>query len=252
MFNNLNHNQNSGEKNIDDIFEETDKVARDANSIEAHPAGLAAQAGELDEVLEDEPKEAKGKMKMILILGLAIVILGAAVYLVYSKLMNSAIDNNLVDKNIVSVNNNAQPVTPQTKTDPVDNNVVAPQIEDEEDVMVISEPEDVIPSPGQPIPTTPTELDSDADGLTDDNEANLGTNPLLPDSDGDGLTDREELMIYNTDPLNPDSDADALTDYEEIGVYGSDPLISDSDADGYSDGEEVANGYNPLGEGLLQ
>ena len=250
MFNNLNQNQNSEEKHVDDIFEETDKVVRDVNNIEAHPAGLAAQKGELDEVLEGEPTDTKNKMKMILILGLAVVILGAAVYLVYSKLMNAAVDNNLGGVNAVPVNNN-ESVIPQNQVEAEDNNVVAPQIEDEEEV-VIPEPENVAPAPGQPIISTPQEIDSDADGLTDDNEANLGTNPLLPDSDGDGLTDREELMIYNTDPLNPDSDADGLTDYEEIGVYGTDPLVSDSDADGYSDGEEVANGYNPLGDGLLQ
>lgn len=250
MFNNLNQNQNSAEKNVDDIFEETDKVAHDANNIEAHPAGLAAQAGELDAVLEEEPKE-KNKIKMILILGLAIIILAAAVYLVYSKLMNSAADNNLDGINAVPVNNN-ELATPQNTAEPEDNNVIAPQIEDEEEIVVSPEPEDIAPAPGQPIISTPQEIDSDADGLTDDNEANLGTNPLLPDSDGDGLTDREELMIYNTDPLNPDSDGDGLTDYEEIGVYGTDPLVADSDADGYSDGEEVANGYNPLGEGLLQ
>ena len=251
MFNNLNHNQNSEEKNVDDIFEETDTVTRDASNIEAHPAGLAAQAGELDAVLEDEPKEEKNKMKMILILALTVIILGAAVYLVYSKLMNPTADNNLGGVNMIPVNNN-EAVVPQNTAEIEDNNVVAPQIEDEEEIVVNPEPEEVDPAPGQPIISTPQEIDSDEDGLTDDNEANLGTNPLLPDSDGDGLTDREEVMIYNTNPLNPDSDADGLTDYEEIGIYGTDPLIADSDADGYSDGEEVANSYNPLGEGLLQ
>jgi hypothetical protein len=71
-------------------------------------------------------------------------------------------------------------------------------------------------------------LDSDGDGLSDEEEYKLGTDPFNPDTDGDGLSDREEVMIYKTDPLNPDTDGD-----------------------GYSDGEEVKNGFNPNGEGRL-
>ncbi len=70
--------------------------------------------------------------------------------------------------------------------------------------------------------------DSDLDGLTDVEEAGLGTNAQSADTDLDGLFDKEESQIYKTDPLN-----------------------SDTDTDGYSDGEEVRGGYNPLGAGRL-
>jgi hypothetical protein len=50
----------------------------------------------------------------------------------------------------------------------------------------------------------------------------------LVDSDNDGLSDKNEINLYQTDPNNPDTDSD-----------------------GYLDGEEVNNGYNPLGDGLL-
>lgn len=65
-------------------------------------------------------------------------------------------------------------------------------------------------------------IDSDGDGLTDQEEINLGTNINLPDSDNDGLFDYEEVKVYKTDPLNPDTDND-----------------------GYKDGEEVKAGYDP-------
>ncbi len=71
-------------------------------------------------------------------------------------------------------------------------------------------------------------LDSDHDGLTDAEEAQLGTNPNDPDSDHDGLFDREAVNVYGTDPLNPDTDGD-----------------------GYLDGAEVKSGYNPKGPGKL-
>lgn len=71
-------------------------------------------------------------------------------------------------------------------------------------------------------------LDSDGDGLSDEEEKDLGTSPYKVDSDGDGLFDREEVRVYLTDPL-----------------------VLDTDGDGFSDGEEVGNGDNPKGEGKL-
>lgn len=42
--------------------------------------------------------------------------------------------------------------------------------------------------------------DTDNDGLTDLQEAWLGTNPNNPDTDGDGVTDGDEVFVYHTDP----------------------------------------------------
>jgi len=57
--------------------------------------------------------------------------------------------------------------------------------------------------------------DADRDGLTDEQEAILGTDPGNPDSDGDGLSDGEEYFDYLTDPLAADTDQDGLNDAED-------------------------------------
>lgn len=80
----------------------------------------------------------------------------------------------------------------------------------------------------QPTSSYIYSIDTDRDGLSDEEEALLGTDINKMDTDADNLYDREEVKIYNTDPLNPDSDSD-----------------------GYLDGDEVKANYNPLGEGVL-
>lgn len=74
--------------------------------------------------------------------------------------------------------------------------------------------------------------------------------PALIDSDNDGLTDEQEKKL-GTDPHNPDTDGDGLFDGEEVNVYHTDPLNPDTDGDGYKDGVEVKNGFDPKGPGKL-
>lgn len=76
--------------------------------------------------------------------------------------------------------------------------------------------------------TMTTPVDSDNDGLTDDQERALGTSTANPDTDGDGVSDGDEVVIWNTNPL-----------------------VADTDGDGYADGVEIKNGYNPNGPGKL-
>jgi len=78
-------------------------------------------------------------------------------------------------------------------------------------------------------------VDTDSDGQADRYD---------DDDDDDGLTDEQEAAL-GTDPLDRDTDGDGLEDNEEA-AYGTDPLLSDTDGDGFSDGVEVANGFDPL------
>lgn len=88
-------------------------------------------------------------------------------------------------------------------------------------------------------------VDTDGDGLTDDEEAVLGTDPTSTDSDSDGLDDKQE-NDDGSDPLDSDSDDDGLSDGDEVSTYATDPNNEDSDGDGYTDGEEITAGSDPL------
>ena len=110
--------------------------------------------------------------------------------------------------------------------------------------------------------------DSDADGLADDEEAELGTNPTKADTDGDGVGDKiEHALAYPGSEFNPlvpgkfkecsnikkpfpDSDADGLDDCEEA-VEGTNPYLQDTDRDGLPDVVEVLRGVFPLADDRL-
>lgn len=100
---------------------------------------------------------------------------------------------------------------------------------------------------GEGAAPAPENLDSDNDGLTDDEEVTWGTDPLNEDTDNDGLLDGEEVHEYITDPLDEDTDGDVLLDGEEVNEYDTDPLDTDTDGGGVSDGDEVNdNDTDPL------
>ena len=92
--------------------------------------------------------------------------------------------------------------------------------------------------------------DADGDGLTDDEEAILGTDPQNPDTDGDGLDDYEEVNAgddgYITNATNSDTDGDGLSDWEEVkegeDTFLTDPTNEDTDGDGAIDSED----WNPI------
>jgi hypothetical protein len=152
---------------------------------------------------------------VLLLLGLALVGLGA--YFSYQALGGPA------DGQETPAEPGAQDQEPGTSPPSGDRDADQNEEEPEPaaDPEPESEPED---EPSQPEPV----LDSDSDGLTDAEEAELGTDPVEPDTDGDGLFDREEVRVYETDPTNPDTDSD-----------------------GYEDGAEVDAGYDPNGPGKL-
>ncbi|KKN55784.1 hypothetical protein LCGC14_0578910 [marine sediment metagenome] len=92
--------------------------------------------------------------------------------------------------------------------------------------------------------------DTDGDGLSDGWEVNYGLNPIWSgdasfDGDSDGLTNNEEYQ-YETNPTNYDSDGDKLSDGDEVNKYHTDPANSDTDGDRYSDDQEIQMGTDPL------
>ncbi|MGV3619599.1 MAG: calcium-binding protein [Archangium sp.] len=101
-------------------------------------------------------------------------------------------------------------------------------------------------------------LDSDGDGISDDDENTMGFDPTNVDSDGDRISDGVELKMglpgtTGSVPLNTprgcnpelDTDGDRLNDCEER-VLGTDACIVDTDGDGVPDLAEFLGGTNPL------
>jgi hypothetical protein len=83
-------------------------------------------------------------------------------------------------------------------------------------------------------PETACNGDFDDDGLSDDEEAALGTAVELADTDGDGLGDGQEVAL-GVDPLNPDSDGDGWLDGHDVCPNSFDPGQADADGDGIGD-----------------
>jgi len=102
---------------------------------------------------------------------------------------------------------------------------------------------------------TPNYLDEDDDddGLTDLEEAALGTSPIDPDTDDDDYNDNDDAFPLDGtewsdndedgtgDNSDEDDDNDGLTDAEEADK-GTDPMLADTDGDGVDDMED----YDPL------
>jgi hypothetical protein len=275
MFNDLKPTSPSVNENnpqVDDIFADTDEVNSQAagapvaapdnssqqfsgyyaNQAATPSQDAEAQLASLDKNLSDA-EDAKGSKKVIklVLAGIIFVLLVVLGYIIYLKLIApksepvvpAPIDTSLENSEIIPV------ITPET-------GAVNGNLQDEENIpsvnSAVSDELDLVPSVPLGTTTPPVaNIDSDGDGLSDQQEMILGTNLFSPDSDDDGLTDYQEVSIYLTNPLNPDSDGDGLSDYEEINIYNTDPLNSDSDNDGYSDKTEIDGGYNPNGVGKL-
>ncbi len=219
--------QTPANSSIDDIFAETDKVPEnhigqptksDGEEIETKKVGLIS---EHDKLNLGEKKHNRNWFKILVtIIIIAIVILGG--YLVYVKFFSSSpvIEQNL-NVNTPTTPAPATPTEPDvaTPTTPTEPDITTPVIPTEPDVVTPTEP---ITPVFVPI------VDSDDDGLTDDEEIVAGTNINIIDTDNDGLSDYEEVKIYKSNPLN-----------------------ADSDGDGYQDGQEIRGGYNPNGPGML-
>jgi len=112
--------------------------------------------------------------------------------------------------------------------------------------------EQAVQSIQEPLILSAQALDTDGDGLTDEQEINIyHTNPNDPDTDTDGFEDGIEIK-NNFSPLvagkkiyEADYDEDGLSDGAEFNL-GADPTNKDTDGDGYPDGVEVRNGYDPV------
>lgn len=239
----MNQTNNQANPPVDDIFAETEQNAAPqassqptASGIETHKIGLAAGDGEAEPV-----ENASSPWFKIVVISIVVIILALGGYLAYSKFMAPE------DVNVTGVSPSPAAGNQVTETTPTETPVVTPVAEEEDEVVV----EETSEIEGEVTPLIP--------GVNDLEEGSAVTpveeEPVIPmapvDTDQDGLTDEEEASVGSNINI-VDTDGDGLSDYEEVKIYTTNPLLADTDGDGYSDGDEVSNGYNPAGEGKLQ
>lgn len=180
-------------------------------------------------------------VKVALLALLILVLLGGAAFGIYTLINKNSNDTTLKDPvvNTVPQATTTNVVTP-IPTTPTSNETTSTDTEVDTTKGGLTLPPPVtippsgvnipLPSTSTPVvvpsPSTTSVVDTDKDGLSDQQEIELGLDPNNPDSDGDGLTDGDENKLYGTNPLNRDTDKDT-----------------------YPDGDEVKNGYNPRGDG---
>ncbi|MFH1412685.1 MAG: hypothetical protein ABIG10_01505 [bacterium] len=205
----------------------TNKSAEDIFAdVERPPAGLARETQQMQpparpgprQPLSIEPPMKTGGTLKYLVLGIItlIVVLVAGVF-IYQKVLKPRFEQaNEINDTSADITEQDEFYIQDIEIDEFEEEAeLGDDLMEEEELSTIAEePEDT--------------ADYDGDGLTDEQEAELGTNRFLVDSDDDGLSDKEEIEFYNTNPLDPDTDGDT-----------------------YLDGQEVRGGYNPNGSGNL-
>ncbi len=97
----------------------------------------------------------------------------------------------------------------------------------------------------------PGSPDSDRDGISDADEAILGTDPAMDDTDCDGVTDGDEHYLLGLDPLNPDTDGDGQPDNADANCHVQEPCApvdepttDDTDPTDTAKGEPASQGHN--------
>ncbi|MFA5134326.1 MAG: hypothetical protein WC505_00895 [Patescibacteria group bacterium] len=197
-------------KQVEDIFAEADSggTARSAPQKKAPVKPIAQPAPAAREVRNiqptaNRPQYRKTKIMLIVLLSAgALIVVGGGAVLVTSGVFSGENANS----------------TPATNSAATDGSAPTVNVPTNSSGTVRLQKVDLSLQP----------VDTDSDGLTDAEEAELGTDIRTVDTDGDGLYDREEVRVYGTDPLQ-----------------------TDTDQDGIVDGTEVANGYDPSGPGML-
>jgi hypothetical protein len=175
----------------------------------------------------------------------AVLVLGGAAYAAYSYLVPKTKTPTSFNDGVG--NEQGSPTSPAAvtpSTTPAPTTPTAPTTE------VTPPPAVLNTAPGAATGTSVLPIPPEAATSTPTTSSATSSAATSLDSDGDGLTDVQEAVL-GTNPNNSDTDGDGLTDYQEVCIYGTNPLKADTDGDSYLDGAEVKNGYNPNGPGKL-
>lgn len=144
-------------------------------------------------VIEDEGQK-KYKMVGALIIGLGVILVAVLIFISYRFFFKPPVDNaeivldNKPEVEVITENEEEDDLT-ATTTAVVEPEVIIEDVPDEEDV---NEEEEDYEFESSLI------IDSDSDGLSDEEELVFQTNPNLEDSDNDTYSDLEEIRnLYN-------------------------------------------------------
>ena len=263
MFNDLNASSPEGTKEVDDIFSDVDKTPTPAamptfsgtspiQSQNQTPASSQVFPGAGKEAylnVEDNMPAAGERgtkfLKIALILVVVAAIVSVAGYFVYTQLTQPKKEANSLNNAALNTNTNT-PEDLQNMENIInqqENNLATTsddllnEVPTTTDVVELVDPLNPVNPEMEPISNEPISIE-------DPLEATI-------DTDGDGLNDQEEALA-GTDINSVDTDGDGLSDYEEVKTYLTNPLSADTDGDTYPDGSEVEKGYNPNGEGKLE
>lgn len=207
--------QNTGVPKIEDIFSDTE--------VEKPEALQPKQAGDVvsDEELLEQKSASKKKLITLIVVSVLFLAIVAGAYFGYTYYVKGGNKLPFLNGEKAGDTGSVENVPEETV---VDTTVNQAPVNNENQVISgaeNNEPENV------PVMNNGV-LDTDGDGISDQDEVVRGMDIENPDTDSDGLFDREEVMVYNTDPT-----------------------LADTDGDGFSDGDEVKGGYNPNGTGKL-
>lgn len=257
MFNDLNGSSPAGAKEVDDIFSDVDKTAAPAamptfsgNSPIQTPTPVQTFPGTGKETylnVEDNMPAAGERgtkfLKMALILVVVAAIVSVAGYFVYTQLIQPKKEANSLNNAALNTNTNT-PEDLQNMENIInqqENNTASTsdlfEVPTTTDVVELVDPLNPANPEMEPISNEPISIEEPLETTVD--------------TDGDGLSDQEEAL-FGTDINSVDTDGDGLSDYEEVKTYLTNPLNADTDGDTYPDGSEVEKGYNPNGEGKLE
>ncbi len=168
-----------------------------------------------------EPRASKGIITAIIII-IVVLILGGGGIFVYNQFVLNAVDSD-IPAELDTLTEDALPIAETDIFEEIDTTGLDDELVSDGDTMnndaKSNTDQDILF--GEPV-------DTDADGLDDERESDIGTDAAHWDTDGDELSDGDEVIIWKTDPLNPDSDGD-----------------------GFDDGAEIKSGYSPTGPGKI-
>ncbi|MFA6416657.1 MAG: hypothetical protein WCW61_00530 [Patescibacteria group bacterium] len=158
-----------------------------------------ANSGSGSQFLAVSDNKNKHQTVGIVIIGLGLVFVGVLVYLSYRFIIKPAAQEPISAAPIVS----SAPIVPEKTTPLVSTSTASSTavVEIAPSVIEMINPETIESTSTasttiEEIPLTietPPLLDTDVDGLSDDEELALGTDAMLPDSDGDNYGDLSEL-----------------------------------------------------------